>query len=1163
MSACLPSLFFNLLISYHYDLIEIFSYFKHRLQSEWNICMQHIDKAQEKTQPASLNWRDRPAETKAIILSTWKQLSKSYLSTWTLYNGTGRSGYTLAGCDEYKLITSLVKKNPHRKEFYVLDIGAGKFGFGRGLAKYLNNNADIPDDCTIHIIGIRGEKNPHPALRRDGKCILHELGGFQIENLISDFLAHGMNLDKQIDVIVSNWCFRHLVDPLGTFLQAYSLLRPKSGLLLMDGFFYDRGIDSPEQWENDPTINMLLLLLESNAPFLIRPYNSGRCIDQFILRRPDHQECHIPLTYNSIKPLHNCQVNSLTITLFNWHPTNNEESLLNLNIGMTNYIEGSVSGDKALYDYLNENSIISDSISYHGPLLKKPVDLSISHETHASLADTTTKVPIFTNLIVPFIPAPFKPITRPLDENSESRHHLISEMINNTSRYRPDHYIKKINKLHKEGLLDQISTDVLLKKECHREDVIDSLYLLHKAGLLDDENRNTVLLHANTNYVNHFATALEAFTREGVFNDHSMKPDTIVRLIKRVILNPERCSHFTNLDMDSSIVNMMFLDKANLLNDHYLTLILNSGNNALYVGAEELIKIAEANLFTAQTSKLIAENLYLSSELFELLKELAQLDLINDKNMMLLNDFHFLTLFNEMKKCKNKQNYKKETLLLFAAIEMKQFYMVTTSEDRKKAFVLLYDANALTDKNCEFVNNNRGNIKVAEAVITLMQYNILEDFYRIYRLERNYNQISDITICAEALINLKNNNLYSGAIIDQLSTVKTDRHCVYDAINLLTRLKLLDEKTLHIILTHNDSSLKIAQYIEQFNQYGLLTVPHRDILFSQFSNILLIKNELEKASICDEKRFIKLISTHFNDVTSILTAMMQLSKHQQLTAYYYNLIETSIHRNEGQYATSISQVMIDHPTWLDQARREPGIICHSLLTLKGHGFTITDELISMFSRCPEKSNNFIIALVTLRNNNLFNEGTLQIIARALQHSNNSVIDAANALIKLKEANLYKCNTHDILHDSILTNANLLDISWAVIRLEKEKLLDQMNRTDIQSFSKIKCKQSEPIVNLICLLFKQLIEIRSSGQYFTMYLMQPMKIYYKIQEYQKKIQEISALDTDENIVHIVNQLLSNKILTQAPSFLGFSFSDSQNTLQLKDFITKNFSTLKNT
>ncbi len=310
-----------------------------------------------------LDWKDRPSVVKDKIIQCWEKLSTLTESTWS-YNGN-KTYAIVAQMQELALIKAIIKDNPERTEFSVLDIGAGKFQLGRTLAQGLNEANDIPKHVRVNIISVRGEANPENEEVQDGICHLYELGAFKIEDISSE-LTTRIKLHKPIDFAISAWTFRHLVDPFGTFLQVYNLLNPKSGHFILDGFFYER--ESKDGIVSDcPRRNMLSLLQDLSEPFLIHGYNycSGRDVfNPIILKRMNNNECKIPLSYvdlgrGRINCGSGCTIKFKELELPTIIESEGRELLAKFK------------GDKDLYDFLVKNSVFDitrPDTGYIGPV---------------------------------------------------------------------------------------------------------------------------------------------------------------------------------------------------------------------------------------------------------------------------------------------------------------------------------------------------------------------------------------------------------------------------------------------------------------------------------------------------------------------------------------------------------------------------------------------------------------------------------------------------------------------------------------------------------------------------------------------------------------------------------------------------------------------------
>ncbi len=192
----------------------------------------------------------------------------------------------------------LIDADPERKNFYMLDIGCGDFHWGNHLAKVLNAKLGTTRDITVHIINVRGESHAGGDLPEiAGVCKIYRWGSFKIEELSEEFKKHGLHLENQVDLMVSRWCIRHLADPLGTFSQAYDLLRPGSGTFLFDGFFFEVGDVPKDRLCISIEINFLRMLVETKSPFLMNPNMESRAMFHFLLRRTSETPCHLAMQY--------------------------------------------------------------------------------------------------------------------------------------------------------------------------------------------------------------------------------------------------------------------------------------------------------------------------------------------------------------------------------------------------------------------------------------------------------------------------------------------------------------------------------------------------------------------------------------------------------------------------------------------------------------------------------------------------------------------------------------------------------------------------------------------------------------------------------------------------------------------------------------------------
>ena len=194
---------------------------------------------------------------------------------------------------------------PSEYEFYIMDIGGGP---GTYLLNYINIiQSDMLQDFfkeknlhpIFYLINLNGDQEPNQIIRSTN-CIYFHINNFQIENMsenlklvdcreftlynykrgrlsnwghdenpfdeevicgmvveggkkiggyngYNEIITH--NMHGRVNLINSTYCFMHLIDPMGTFIQAFNLLRPKLGILSIKDFF--PVIVSSNPWEFD------------------------------------------------------------------------------------------------------------------------------------------------------------------------------------------------------------------------------------------------------------------------------------------------------------------------------------------------------------------------------------------------------------------------------------------------------------------------------------------------------------------------------------------------------------------------------------------------------------------------------------------------------------------------------------------------------------------------------------------------------------------------------------------------------------------------------------------------------------------------------------------------------------------------------------------------
>lgn len=293
-----------------------------------------------------LNISDRSEYLKNLISRSFDTVSSNQ-KKW-LYNGA--KYYCFLGIDPLSILQEKIKSKPSQKDFYVLDIGAGQFDWGKTTAAEINANKDLPNDINVHIISVTGENYGPVKVHQEGRCKTYDVSAFEIENLQKSLqkTLPELSLESPLffDLVVSAYTFIHVHDPVGLFAQTYDLLRPGEGMMLMHGFPVSRSINSGVNWD----ASLTYLLHDTKAPYLIGKSTAVREIAPFLLKRPDDKPLNLPYAYNGITNVEvaDAQGKEIASVKITYKP-------LPFN-GFIPYLHSnSVQGDKGLYDWVFEH----------------------------------------------------------------------------------------------------------------------------------------------------------------------------------------------------------------------------------------------------------------------------------------------------------------------------------------------------------------------------------------------------------------------------------------------------------------------------------------------------------------------------------------------------------------------------------------------------------------------------------------------------------------------------------------------------------------------------------------------------------------------------------------------------------------------------------------
>ncbi len=323
-------------------------------------CMEHTPEAAHTPMATTsyLNPADRPFDVREKIDEAFLSLSQQANSTWNC-NGN-EATYDMLQFNEHTLVRHLILNSANQIEFNFLDLGAGNFGWGKALTTFLDQDKDVQihlttTDAVINIIGVRREQHSDAPCMSVGQINRYEFGGFKVEEIASEFAnerfaPHGFN-GKKMDMIVAHFCLHHLVDPLGTFLQTYDMLK-LNGWLFFNNFFF-RTTDENTSKDSKLIDRTFEILDYTGASFIMKPLINMRK-HEIILQKETEDLLQLPFQYISTceTPIgHPFQ--SETVTTFR-HTGERRKIFPELKMGHPSLIYG----DHKLHDWFIENSFL-------------------------------------------------------------------------------------------------------------------------------------------------------------------------------------------------------------------------------------------------------------------------------------------------------------------------------------------------------------------------------------------------------------------------------------------------------------------------------------------------------------------------------------------------------------------------------------------------------------------------------------------------------------------------------------------------------------------------------------------------------------------------------------------------------------------------------------
>lgn len=250
----------------------------------------------------------RPKSVQNVVDEVFEDVKNE--STW-YKNGSYQ--YGLFYTKDEKFVDLVVSGG--KKDVYIMDVGCGQGDWGHHIKEYLEKKYK-DTNITFHIFSLTGGEECSEETSQSDKVILHQLNQFKIENIDEELKKRGFDLENKVDLIVSRWTLRHLVDPFGTLDKMYGLLTSSRGKIVSNGFLFkladSQGIKAcPNYYEGS------YILANSNATVLFNDYDGMRDAGEFLLERNDEKSLGIPLEYvNRVKDINGyawqCASNKVT-----------------------------------------------------------------------------------------------------------------------------------------------------------------------------------------------------------------------------------------------------------------------------------------------------------------------------------------------------------------------------------------------------------------------------------------------------------------------------------------------------------------------------------------------------------------------------------------------------------------------------------------------------------------------------------------------------------------------------------------------------------------------------------------------------------------------------------------------------------------------------------
>lgn len=263
----------------------------------------------------------------------------------------------------YVIQNILMEAQETQKTFFFLNLDVEDFktNWMRSALATFKSNQNLLTDIRVYFIATCSHVCSSKTDYREGIFHLYEFDQFPAEYVRDALYKESLFLENEIDAVFTHKSLFKQSDPVGTCLQIYNLLRPKTGLFFGDEFYFNIEGNALKDGTEIFAYHMSLFR-DIGAPFMIkRSFPEGARLN-FVIRRNDKEPCHIPMQYLALERISpNPNLTSGAVTVFKYtlkwdnHPLSDDSLARTFYHGLERRYW--IFGDKALYTWFKDRNL--------------------------------------------------------------------------------------------------------------------------------------------------------------------------------------------------------------------------------------------------------------------------------------------------------------------------------------------------------------------------------------------------------------------------------------------------------------------------------------------------------------------------------------------------------------------------------------------------------------------------------------------------------------------------------------------------------------------------------------------------------------------------------------------------------------------------------------